>query len=346
MRTASLLGLLFLTLAPLSLVACAAQDEDTASDESEVKKKVQPTGGNGVFEFQKPSWWPADNSFSGYATFAGESVAVGASVQRVPGQHTFAVGRQTESIQLAAGQTIKRKATGLRVRFEKPITMGGVTFQSSLFNLDQRDLMEKPAEGKLVLVLPFSGWTGSSASSVQNENFTIKEGELEEIVLPTTNLVLETDEYDPAFPTADGGSTCDNDTTIRVGAGDQQETRHLRNQDGVAIGNQVVPHGDQATIRVRANGFDVEIPTANSTTKVTLNRLEVDDVLVQGTGTKVRGTYRIERKDPDGSWRASTCRYDLDTHTGVDLPNGTYRVTSSASTPTGTITDIQEVSFP
>jgi hypothetical protein len=78
-------------------------------------------------------------------------------------------------------------------------------------------------------------------------------------------------------------------------------------------------------------------------TKVTLNRLEVDDVMVTGSGA-VRGTYRVEVDTNDG-WVTLNCR-DAPTHTGLDVPDGRYRVTAKTTTPSGPITNVQEVTFP
>lgn len=44
-----------------------------------------------------------------------------------------------------------------------------------------------------------------------------------------------------------------------------------------------------------------------------------------------------------GTWVACQCARSLPTHTGVDLPDGTYRVTAVADGPNGPITTVEEV---
>jgi len=59
----------------------------------------------------------------------------------------------------------------------------------------------------------------------------------------------------------------------------------------------------------------------------------------------IKGTFSIEVKHV-GTWVAYQCARSLPTRTGVDLPDGTYRVTAVADGPNGPITTVEEVSFP
>ena len=52
---------------------------------------------------------------------------------------------------------------------------------------------------------------------------------------------------------------------------------------------------------------------------------------------------RIERR---GAFTSMECLSSLSTGTGIDLPDGTYRITSTATGANGPVTSTEEVSFP
>ena len=91
------------------------------------------------------------------------------------------------------------------------------------------------------------------------------------------------------------------------------------------------------------------LPTsAGQTLSFVLNRLEVDDVEVVAAGgatQHVQGTFNVEFKDSAGRYQPSPCP-NIRTGRGLDLLDGTYRVTSRAQTASGTVTHVEEVSFP
>jgi hypothetical protein len=354
MRAQTILHLFLITAAALSTAGCAADEDDaTASDESEVKKRVKPTGGNGAFEFAKPTGWSADGA-EGRVMFANEVIAVGGNMQRTPGtyrfemqQHATANGRvnpQATTITLTAGATVSKKASAVRVRFDKPTTLGGVNFSTNAFTLGLGP-WARDAKGTTTLVLPYAGgFTSSSNTSQRTSDFAVAEGELKEIVLPTAKVQVQVDSLDADFPSPRVTDAC-SAPTLQAGGGGAFQTLAVRNTDGSAIPLQVVPQGDLAPVIVNAYGFEARYtPEAGATANVVLNRLEVDHIEIQGTAQSVPGTYTLERKIPNG-WQNSTCR-NIPTRTGLDLPDGTYRITSQTTTQTGPIMHVEEVSFP
>jgi hypothetical protein len=52
----------------------------------------------------------------------------------------------------------------------------------------------------------------------------------------------------------------------------------------------------------------------------------------------------IGRKNADGSFTNLNCTFP--THSGVDLPDGTYRVASRAQSASGVVTSTEDVTFP
>jgi len=82
----------------------------------------------------------------------------------------------------------------------------------------------------------------------------------------------------------------------------------------------------------------------NARLSVHMNRLEVDHIAVtrpDGTTQMVAGTFAVERKNNTGAF--AKILGTEPTHTGVDLPDGTYRVTSMAPNAP---TQVTTVTFP
>jgi hypothetical protein len=77
------------------------------------------------------------------------------------------------------------------------------------------------------------------------------------------------------------------------------------------------------------------------------NRLEVDDVeITQSNGTTVltRGTWTVSVRLSNGTYTPIDCTYP--THTGIDLPDGTYRIVATAASTSGTVSHTTDISFP
>jgi hypothetical protein len=186
--------------------------------------------------------------------------------------------------------------------------------------------------------------TVTPATEGAGTDHIVTEGALKEVVLPTSRVSLAIDAYDPAYPTPTNCGA----TYVRAGAQSYTATALVRKQDGSPNASFVVPQGTRAPVAVNAYGIEVAQATvAGQTHSFTLNRLEIDDVEVAqaGGGSQlVKGTVTIGRKNADGTFTNLNCNFP--THSGLDLPDGTYRVASRAQSASGVVTSTEDVTFP
>lgn len=354
-RSSVFFSLLLATLAAQSVACVASNDDDASSEDSEIKKKVKPKGGNGAFDLLKPSF---ASGFVGQLNFDGSSMALGERREKVPGNYNLQlVGAstgdgqtmaQTEVIAITAGSVTARTPGGLRVRFAEPVTLGGARVvltptQGYVGFLNAAAPWQSAANGAQMLALA-GKVVVSPATETTTLDAIVAEGAVKEVVLPTARVKVALDAYDAAYPNPANCSAA----YVRAGAWGYQASAYVRNANGTPNASFVVPQGSRADVAVVVYGFETKQPTvAGGTNTFTLNRLEVDHVEVaqSGGGTQmVPGTYTLARKNADGTFTQLNCT--APTQTGVDLPDGTYRVTSSARGASGTVTSTEEVSFP
>lgn len=354
-----------LTALPLFAMGCAAQGDDEGdsadSSESDVKKKVKPKAGNGAFDLAKPTF--TTDGFEGQHVFGGSNIAVGGRVERVPGTYNLSIGGQslgtndgramaqvTSSYMLGVGTILSQKASGLRVKFAEPVTLGRAYVEltpaagGNVGYLAADGGWRARAEGSRMFVLPGDVRVRSYADTAGTKTVTVTEGNLAEVVLPIARVKVAGDEYDATYPT----TTACTPPTVRVGAQGYEQTFVVRRNDGSVDPNTyVVPQGPQAPAVLDTYGFATVIQTvAGSTHTFTLNRLEVDDVEVNaaGGGTQiVKGSFTIQRKV---GAQLTNLGCTFPTHSGVDLPDGTYVITSTANSASGPVRHVEEVSFP
>ncbi|MBL8607174.1 MAG: hypothetical protein JNL38_07630, partial [Myxococcales bacterium] len=357
-------SLALLVALPLVALGCAADEDrsdDADSSESDVKKKIKPKGGNGAFDLQKPAW--STEGFAGDHRFGGSFVAPGGRVERVPGSYGLTLGGQALAVggraatqsrdgyAIGAGVILQQKASGLRVRFAEPVTLGRayVTLSGRANGigdgyLDPDGSWRSRADGANMFVLPGALRVRSTADGVDRA-LTIAEGELAEVVLPTARVNVVGDDIDPAYPTVNGSCTA---PFVRVGAPNADQTFSVRRADGAFDPTTyVVPQGAAAPATLHTYGIVTVLPTvAGSTHTFTLNRLEVDDVEVNtadGGTAIVRGSFTIQRKV---GAELTTLGCTFPTHSGVDLPDGAYVVTTTAASASGPVRHVEEISFP
>ena len=362
----SLASASFVLLAALPLLSmgCAASGDDEGdsadSSESDVKKKVKPKAGNGAFDLAKPTF--TTDGFEGQHVFGGSNVAIGGRVERVPGTYNLSVGGQslgtndgramaqvTGGYTLGVGTILSQKASGLRVKFAEPLTLGRAYVEitptsGSAGYLTADGGWRARAEGSRMFVLPGDVRVRSYADTATTKSVTVTEGNLAEVILPIARVKVVGDEYDATYPTTSNCAL----PSVRVGAQGYEQSFVVRRNDGtVDPTTYVVPQGPQAPAVLDTYGYVTVLPTvAGSTHTFTVNRLEVDDVEVNaaGGGTQiVKGTFTIQRKV---GAQLTTLNCNFPTHTGVDLPDGTYVITSTASSASGPVRHVEEVSFP
>lgn len=341
-----------------SALACGLADggEDAASDQAQVSKTVTPTSGNGAFDLEAPEF--DLTSFKGNFTFGGNGILPGARTEKAPGKYTLLADQtgygmygtppeQQMDLSVTAGAIAKHKLGGLRVRFAEPINLGGV--RVSLQSGGGREGV-MPADlawrqftnGANFLVLAQTISVTSGADDVRVD-VPIAEGELREVVLPTARVTFALDEYNADYPTP---NECEG-TRLVAGTAAFRVAGFIRQYLDNKPENFVVPFGPKAAVQLMAFGLVFPQPlSAGATHTITLNRLQVDDVAVthsDGTTKKVKGKVRISRLD-DGKRSAFNCAFG--TRKGVDLPNGTYEVESTAETPAGPVKHVDTVTFP
>ncbi len=362
MSSSRILTALLLSSCTLGLVACVSPADEPgesadSQDQDVKKKKVKPTGGNGAFELVALTTFNT-GGFQGSFFFDNAGIRAGERREKVPGtynlqaqEYTTSDGQtaaQTLSFSVSAGAVAKHQLGGLRIRFDAPVTLGStrVTFVSDVNSagvLQPNGAWATAANGASMLVLAGKFGVTSDADSVKVDA-VVAENALKEIVLPTSKVSLLVDAYDPAYPTAPSCTA----TFVRAGAQVFTANAPVRKPDGSPNASFVVPQGIKAPVAINAYGIEVSQNTiAGGTNTFQLNRLEIDDVEVAQAGggtTFVKGTVNLARRNADGSFSTLNCTFP--THSGMDLPDGTYRVTSRASSPSGVVTSTEDVTFP
>jgi hypothetical protein len=358
-RSRLLLGLLLAT-SSLTLLACASPtegaDDGAESQDGELKKKVKPKGGNGAFDLVAPGF--DATGFAGTFSFDGTPIRPGDRSEKVPGaywlqlqgtnfQHGVLMNQQLW-VPIAAGAIAKQQLGGLRVRFAEPVTLGGarVSFSpeqgASAGYLNAGAPWQSSPTGASMLTL--AGKVNvAPATGNAGINAVVAAGALTDLVLPTSRVALLVDAYDATYPTPACAQTL-----VRGGAQGYTATATARNLDGSPNAAFVVPQGPAAPVAVNAFGVEVSQATvAGQTHTFTLNRLEIDDVEVAragGPSQLVKGTVTVSYKRADGVFVGLNCSFP--THSGIDLPDGVYRVASRADTPSGVVTSTEDVTFP
>lgn len=345
-------------------IGCAAedQDDDIADEGAQtIKKKINPSAGNGVFQLNAGNWGAQPGIVGVYAFDDQVGLTLGKAVERSPGSYAFSTRRvsfddgmtlgQRESVTIEKGKVTPRRASALRVRFQQPVTLGGSNISIAAQGNDAEKgalrglgAWRGTALGVTMYVLPTQITLFSGALGGTPVVRSVAEGAFEDVVLPTTRVEAQIDAYDADYPTPDNCAAPE----IRAISGSLGEAAPVRKQDGSSPGQFVVPAGEDARIELVYYGQVEHRPTLGQTlTSFVLNRLEVNDVVIasaQGGLRTLPGTYRVERKNAGGSYTPLSCTFN--TRTGIDVPDGTYRVTAEASSPAGTARHVEEISFP
>jgi hypothetical protein len=358
-RSRLLLGLL-LASSSLTFLACASPTDgatdDAESQDGELKKKVKPKGGNGAFDLVAPGF--DATSFAGTFLFDNTALKPGARSEKVPGTYWLqlqaagfrdgALMNQQLAFPITAGAIVQHQVGGLRVRFAEPITLGAARVElmpehgvSAGYLLPGAPWQTSPTGASMLSLA--SNVTITPATTGAGINAVVAQGALSDVVLPTSHVSLLVDAYDATYPTPACAATL-----VRAGAQGYATTAPVRNLDGSPNAAFVVPQGPRAPVAVNAFGVEVSQATvAGQTHTFTLNRLEIDDVEVAHAGGPsqfVKGTVTVSYKRPDGSFAGLNCSFP--THSGIDVPDGVYRVASQANTPSGVVTSTEDVTFP
>lgn len=152
------------------------------------------------------------------------------------------------------------------------------------------------------------------------------------------------------MPSASCSGDAVDQVTVNVTGTPSSMTMSLAAEQAVDVGTS--PAHDAVTYAFSESTWDRGIPLplgarGQGPAVFALARLDVDDVLVNATLPRVRGTYRVFKANPDGSRGAELLRCAPPTKTGVDVPPGKYRVeVMYATTEAGQKTDVHVLDVP
>ncbi len=346
------LGSLFL----VSLFACTSGD-DAGTNEDDIKKRVNPSSGTAAFELKKPSWYTDD--FQSVFQFhdvtaeygrryerAGGEFPLRSGILYAPGYYGFGMsaGSMSMNVPLEIGFISIYEPAGIVLKYERPITAGENQIVGKRAGSGQdairmvaNELWSRP-QGYSVAML--DGRYEIETSANEKTTYDIAEGEKKDILLPTASVQLKFEAIDAEFP---GTTTC-----LSIDArGDNRTIGVTRTSLPIAREKAalVIPAGSAASVDIRACGVSSNVPMpAGAVHAITVHRLEVNDLDIvdpDGAHRVVRGTFVVDRKNADGTY--TRIIGSERTHTGVDLTDGTYRVTSTA---TNVPPHVVDVSFP
>ncbi|AKU99954.1 hypothetical protein AKJ09_06618 [Labilithrix luteola] len=367
---------------------CAAPDEgdgaDAFSSDSDLTKRTKPKAGMGAVYLEQPAW--LDDGFKGQVvvrsgTTTAATLTPGARADLVPGNYAvdfrplglsgaFQAGLQSYGVYghlwrqsgiLEAGKVWTVKPAGLRIELDRPLvwsknvtlatvsvpapavvtlgTSSGLTTQTpslSSFDFDQFALSASEiAAGATHLDRILPAETYSISLGDGKKPVTLSEGNLTKLTQKTVTFAVDLDPIDPAFPNT-------TPECVTMEADSVKEPVRTLDRFNTAVLPETYP------VVVKAYGLNVQSKVAGGVKHFPLNRLELDDVEVSGTGgttTKVRGTALVQVKT-NTSWTSLGCTSSFKTGTGIDLPDGTYRIISTATGPSGQVSNTEEVTFP
>ena len=270
----------------------------------------------------------------------------------------------TQGTQLAAGTVWEVNPAGLRMEMDRPLVWAGEVPIASVYvpspaavllrdrnyggvsrnteisfgNAPMASLSltaESIARGQRSLNYLLPAETYNLAGLGALMPVTLTAGKLTTVPVKALNLAVALDDVDPAFP--DAAPAC----AKMMFNGVEEPVRSL-----TKFKTAVLP--EAADVSVEAFGLKAPSKVAGNVRTFTLNRLELDDVEVTAAGggtQRVRGQARIEVK-LNNTWQAIKCANTVKTSTALDLPDGTYRITSTATGPSGIVNHVEEVSFP
>lgn len=342
----------------LSLAACAPAEDLPESADSAPDSEVQvyaagvdPKAKVGTFDLDRlygdASYVNAAFRLSGVAITPGtrRDVPIG-NLSLISGSGTAfpdcMLPVQSRTVTIKEGETTYQSVAGLRVRYDRPVTIGSSTLRvtprsGSSGSFTAKAEWTRRSSGAGMTMFP--GEVTLAGDALPSRTLTLADDLVTDVVLPTVQIRPWLDSYDPQYPDY---ASCD---TIKFLAGASRESRNVRNRDGSPFETVVAPAGPNAPLVLRVYGTEIPYPTTGeSTIWLELSRVEINDLEVPGaSGGTVRapGTYRIERQNAAGTYAFLNCTPR--TKTGVDLPPGKYRITTTARSPNGmTYTGVNE----
>jgi hypothetical protein len=336
------------------MAGCADSPADatTAEATADITKRINPNSSSAAFELGKPSWNPDDYGGGRGFTFDNVRPTFGESIERLPGNYPLNLGTYEyreqahsfyggyslqQTVPLTVGFISVYTPAAISVARATPVSFGTDLDLVSVQNGDVADSNyfvwgEHRAADPLRTVV-FAGKYRLKTAFDDDRDIVLQEGDKADIVLPVATVTFAFDPINADFP---GAKRCSFQLNGKAGGQSMNDATNLRQPSQL-----VFPAGPYATLAY-CNGVQLPLPAAADLT-VRMNRLEVNDVSVtspDGSVRLVHGTFAVDRKDATAGYLPILTEQ---THMGVDLPDGTYRVTSTAPNAPP---HVVEVSFP
>lgn len=374
------------------VAACASPTEEIENDDANLTKRTAPKGGLGTISVSKPSWYDA-NVFLGDVRVigaplradpgghlpSGTQVAVGAQADFVPQPYDVLivdrndptpspsyyqfVGLVAGTPTVIAGAVTTIAPAGLQLQTDRPIvwnapvtlasiTVGPATVRGfrdgHVFTPTSDEVVSSftapvRASATIGKLLPAGTFT-IAGDGLPAQSVTLEAGKLTKLpIIKTSTVAVELDPIVAEFPDYNEGRCV---TVKALGVSERARAQSL-------FKSAVLPTGTPVT--VTAYGIDVPVHEDAGVHRYVLNRLELDDVTIAGSGptaTKARGRAVVQYKSGAGQWLDLSCNdvsgpeiangTGIPTGTAIDVPDGAYRIRSTANG----VTSVEEISFP
>jgi hypothetical protein len=374
--------LLAFAVVVLAAGCASVAEDDVEGGGAAVTKRSSPAAGLGRIEIAKPSWLDArfEARYRVHAAAALQptgiglppppaplaDLAAGEFKDLTPGDYVLHVvprglfARSTEGLvaleagkmHVDAGKVVSFSPAGVAYVPDRPIVWGGgesfltgistgsgagaFVRNGRVYERGDRDMirilnLSYPSTLASVLVAR----PGKTFFATSGEEFEARAGELTTFPVKTKTVAVDVDPVSPQFPE-------DPQSAAQLVASEDSHGPGEPVRSLAMFARAVLP--ESAPVRLNVLGILFRGRLDGGVERFKLNRLELDGVQVDGA--RVAGTAELEMQDVDGRWSSFPRGYTLRTGTGVDLPDGTYRLTTKARTASGEVSSTEEITFP
>lgn len=294
-------------------------------------------------------------------TFDRQSLSINSAYSFAPGSYIFSTeGQELKTVErlgeparlegrgilqlsylpIVKGEVVRKVGTAVRVRFDRPLTLGGARVDLAP---EEYRVVSKPSRpgfleaagpwsrrptGLLMWVMPGKVRVTNAADGVP-QDVELAEGELRELILPTATVKSQVERGGlDSYPTASCAAAV---PKVRVLGAEALALRHVDSTNVYLPMDPVtVPAGPLAKVY----GYSLGVAQAWEThpgevVTVKFHRLEVTN-----------GPYDVEFWN-GSKWITTGCS-GLKARTGLDVVDGRYRVTVKNASGTA----VEEVTFP
>lgn len=339
--------------------ACSveADEVDNEASEAELRTRlpVSPKGSNGGILVRVPSLketgdqrasrpWTVVKPNPSQEVVA--TLQFGTTTVLPAGRYVVSDGSCNRDIELKPGVTLDLGAPAtLELTFDQPDTFAKIGVGGISAWLKNSNSSMRLNSSSLVVrrhLLPSCTNTLSLGELKETRPILGGPGEIVRQVVPTTPVSIDFDAIDPAYPTT---TTTRIESTMSVvsmtGGGRTNLDRAKLHQEFL------VPTGFQIRLDMTVGSYfslpGTLVPTTPAPLNLSFHRVEIEDMVVNGA--TVRGLFKIAGgvSTVCGALGCSSLPADVGdfpTHTGIDLPAGTWTITSASSSPVASRTEV------